>query len=71
MKVGLLTIEQKEEIQGKQYAPDSYFNSIQDEDDNWILSIEEMEQCVNDEYIWVKELPLIDYKPKQSIINIE
>jgi len=71
MKVGLLTIEQKEEIQGKEYAPDSYFNSVQDEDDNWIISIEEMEQCVNDEYIWVKELPLIDYKPKQSIINIE
>jgi hypothetical protein len=71
MKVGLLTIEQKEEIQGKEYAPDSYFNSVQDEDNNWIISIEEMEQCVNDEYIWVKELPLIDYKPKQSIINIE
>lgn len=71
MKVGLLTIEQKEEIQGKQYAPDSYFNSIQDQDDNWIISIEEMEQCENPEYMWVKDLPLIDYKPKQSIINIE
>lgn len=71
MKVGLLTIEQKEEIQGKQYAPDSYFNSVQDEDDNWIISIEEMEQCENPEYTWVKDLPLIEYKPKQSIINIE
>lgn len=70
MKVGLLTIEQKEEIQGKQYAPDSYFNSVQDEDDNWIISIEEMEQCENPEYMWVKDLPLIEYKPKQSIINI-
>lgn len=71
MKVGLLTIEQKEEIQGKQYAPDSYFNSIQDQDDNWIISIEEMEQCENPEYMWVKDLPLIEYKPKQNIINIE
>jgi hypothetical protein len=66
MQVGLLTIEQKEEIQGKEYAPDSYFNSIQDEDDNWIISIEEMDQCVNPEYLWVKGLPLIDYKPKLS-----
>lgn len=71
MKVGLLNLEQKEEIQGKQYAPDSYFNSVQDEDNNWIISIEEMEQCENEEYMWVKDLPLIDYKPKQSIINIE
>lgn len=66
MKVGLLTLEQKEEIQGQEFAPDSYFNSIQDEDDNWIISIEEIENCVNPEYLWVKELPLIDYKPKPS-----
>lgn len=66
MKVGLLTLEQKEEIQGQEFAPDSYFNSIQDEDDNWIISIEEIENCVNPEYIWVKNLPLIDYKPKPS-----
>ena len=69
MEVGLLTIEQKEEIQGKEYAPDSYFNSVQDEDDNWVISIEEMQQCVNPEFIWVKDLPLIEYKPKQNIIE--
>jgi hypothetical protein len=69
MKVGLLTIEQKDEIQGKEYAPDSYFNSVQDEDDNWIISVEEMDQCVNDEFIWVKDLPLIEYKSKQNIIE--
>lgn len=66
MKVGLLTLEQKEEIQGQEFAPDSYFNSIQDEDDNWVISIEEINQCVNPEYLWVKDLPLIDYKPKPS-----
>jgi len=65
MKVGLLTLQQKEEIQGQEFAPDSYFNSIQDEEDNWVISIEEMEQCVNPEFIWVKDLPLIEYKPKE------
>jgi len=30
MKVGLLTIEQKNEITGQLYAEDSYFNPIQD-----------------------------------------
>lgn len=63
--VGLLTIQQKEEIQGQEYCADSYFNPIQDLNDNWIISIEEMEYCTNQQFIWVKELPLIEYKPKQ------
>ena len=47
------------------YAPDSYFNPIQDADDNWIISVEEMNQCINPDFMWVKELELIEYKPKQ------
>jgi predicted DNA-binding transcriptional regulator len=64
--VGLLTELQKNEIVGQLYAPDSYFNPIQDIDDNWIISTEEMEQCVNPEYLWVKDLELIPYEPKPT-----
>lgn len=63
--VGLLTIEQYNEIVGQLYAPDSYFNPIQDADDNWIISTEEINFCTNPEFYWVKDLPLIEYKPKQ------
>jgi len=66
MKVGLLTIEQKDEITGQLYAPDSYFNPIQDINDDWVISIEEMNQCVIPEFMWTKELPLIDYVAKPS-----
>jgi len=69
MKVGLLTIEQKEELVGQLYAPVSYFNPIQDADDNWVISQEEMNQCCNDNFLWVKELPLIDYIPKIEEID--
>jgi hypothetical protein len=62
--VGLLTESQKNEIVGQLYDEDSYFNPIQDIDDNWIISVEEMEFCVNPEFQWVKTLPLIEYKPK-------
>ena len=55
MEVGLLKIEEKETIQGKEYAPDCFFNPIQDNNDNWVISTEEMDQ-----------LPLIDYEPKPS-----
>jgi hypothetical protein len=62
--VGLLTEIQKDELTGQMYAPDSYFNPIQDLNDNWIISIEEMEFCVNELFLWVKDLPLIIYEPK-------
>jgi predicted DNA-binding transcriptional regulator len=63
--VGLLTELQKDEIVGQLYAPDSYYNPIQDFYDNWIISIEEIEQTITPEFMWVKELPLIPYTPKQ------
>jgi hypothetical protein len=66
MKVGLLTLEQKNEIEGQLYADDSYFNPIQDINNDWVISTEEMEECVVIEFIWVKDLPLIDYEPKPT-----
>jgi hypothetical protein len=64
--VGLLTEPQKNELVGQLYDEDSYFNPIQDDFDQWIISTEEMEFCVNPVFMWVKTLPLIDYKPKPS-----
>ena len=63
--VGLLTELQKDEIVGQLFAPDSYYNPIQDIDNNWIISVEEIEQTITLEFMWVKELPLIPYTPKQ------
>ena len=66
MKVGILTIEQKEQLVDKEYNTDSFFGPIQDINNNWILSIEEMNLCVNPDFIWVKELPLIEYVAKNN-----
>ena len=65
-QVGLLTETQKDSLIGQLYDEDSYFNPIQDISDQWIISVEEMDFCVNPEFQWVKDLPLIDYKPKPS-----
>ena len=46
--VGLLTELQKDELVGQLYAPDSYFNPIQDVNDNWVISVEEIEQTMYD-----------------------
>jgi hypothetical protein len=64
MQVGLLTITEKDNLIGQQYAPDSYFNPIQDINDDWIISLEEINQCVNPKFLWIKLLPLIEYIPK-------
>ena len=64
--VYLLTIEQKDELVGQWYDSDSYFNPIQDANDDWIISVEEVDQCVNPDFLWVKDLPLIEYIPKEN-----
>jgi hypothetical protein len=66
IQVGLLTEVQKDELVNQLYDEDSYFNPIQDLNDNWIISVEEIDQCVNPEFMWVKELPLIPYEPKPT-----
>jgi hypothetical protein len=65
IQVGLLTIAQKDELVGQMYAPDSYFNPIETANAEWVISTQEMEYCVNPEYMWVKDLTLIEYVPKE------
>jgi len=64
--VGLLTETDKDLIIGQWYMDDSYFNPIQDNDDRWVISVEEISQCVNPDFMWVKDLPLIPFNPKPS-----
>ena len=64
--VGLLTELQKDELIGQWYAPDSYFNPILDNENRWVISIEEMEQCVNPDFLWVKDLDMIPFEPKPT-----
>jgi hypothetical protein len=63
MNVAILTIEQKDQLVGEQYANDSYFNPILDANDKWVISEEEINFCTNDNFSWIKNLELEDYKP--------
>jgi hypothetical protein len=62
--VGLLTLDQKNEIFEMLFDEDSFFNPIQDNDNNWVISTEEIEFCTVEEFQWVKQLPLIEYIQK-------
>ena len=64
MIVYLLTEQQKELLVGKEYIIDSYFNAIQDINDNWIISEEEVNLAAYEDILWVKDLQQIEYQPK-------
>jgi hypothetical protein len=69
IQIAIITKTQKEELVGQTYTTDSYFNPIQDCNDNWIISTEEIEFCDNPQFLWIKELPLSDYclKPEPEL----
>ena len=62
--VGLLSIAQKDLLVGQLFDEDSYFNPIQDDADNWIISIEEIEQNQNASFGWLQDLEMIIFVPK-------
>jgi len=64
--VGLLTEVQKDELVGVYYSADSIYNPIQDIDDNWVISVEEMLYTTNEDTLWVKDLELIPYIAKPT-----
>jgi hypothetical protein len=64
MEVILLTLEQKDQIQGQKFTIDSYFLPVEDEDGNWVISTIEQDLCTHPELQWIKKCPRIEYKPK-------
>jgi len=66
--VHLLTPDEAAILTGQEYASESFFNPIQDLFDNWVISMYEVNNCVNQEFIWVKNTPIIIYDPKPRIL---
>ncbi len=60
-----ITAELAIQLQGQLYTENSFFNPIQDLNDNWVISVPEIEQTTTLEFIWVKDLPLILFTAKQ------
>jgi hypothetical protein len=59
--IAIITTEQKDSLIGKTYDGECYFNPIQDINDNWVISEQEINQS---SLQWVKDLPLTEYQPK-------
>lgn len=63
MMMHQLTSEQKNLLLGQMFAPSSYFNPVFDVNGFWFISTQEVEQCIFEEFQWVKNLPLNEFIP--------
>ena len=62
----ILTIEQKQDIQGKEYAPFEIFNCVQDINDIWFtfLTDDDKRVIIGTQYEWLLSCPQGEYVPK-------
>ena len=70
--IAIITELQKDILVGKQFETDSFFNPIQDLNNNWIISEIEYYYCLglwyldelNANLLFIKDLSLTIYEPK-------
>jgi len=60
-KVKLLTETQAQSLFGVKFKPLHEFSPIKDNNGNFVISLECAEQTENPDFLWVKQLPEIDF----------
>lgn len=58
-----LNTQQKDLLIGNEFAPNQYFNPVFDINGDYFIFDVEVEGCVNEDFMWVKELPQAEYVP--------
>ena len=74
--IAIITELEKDILVGKKFETDSFFNPIQDLNDNWVISEIEYYYCLglwyldelNTELQFIKDLDLSEYYPKLNEI---
>lgn len=61
-KVAVLTVNQKDSLVGQKYNSVSYFLPVQDCNNNWTITKDEIDGNIYSEFDWLNDLsPLIDW----------
>jgi hypothetical protein len=63
MKVYKLTLKQKKLLDGVEFLEGNFYSPTQDANGIWFISQEEVDQTTDENYLWVKDLPQIEYIP--------
>ena len=66
MEARKLTIQQKEDIQGVFFDKVTFFNCVQDINDNWFifLSSTDISNLEGSQWQWVVDIPVSHFEPK-------
>lgn len=69
--VAPLTIHQKDSLEGQLVQPNWFFNPVLSGGTQWIITEQEINGSIYPEHEWVKDLPLVEYKPvvESSLMN--
>ena len=60
--VAVITEEQYEQVHLKELQPDHAFSCAKNIDNNWVIDQTQIDQIQNEQFLWLKELPLIEYQ---------
>jgi hypothetical protein len=63
MKVYKLNLQQKKQLELVEFIEDNVYSPTQDAEGNWFISEEEVNQTKDVNFLWVKDLPQIEYNP--------
>ena len=69
IQVAILTQEQYVQVHLKELAPRHAFSCSKDANDNWSVEKTQIDQIQNEEFLWLKALPLVEFQipiPVQS-----
>ena len=66
MQVVKITEQQKDLLIGQTWDGVTFFNPILDADNQWFVSIEEVNGCDKQDFQWLKSCELIEYNPVVS-----
>jgi hypothetical protein len=59
-----LTEDERDSLEGQEFAPDSRYHAIQDVNNDWFITELQVNQTIEDEFLWVKDMDLIEFEPK-------
>jgi len=63
----ILTKQEKNKIQGVLFAPDIFFNCVEDINGEWFLFLSEQDKALlPSEYLYLLDLPQGEYTPKPT-----
>ncbi len=65
-KVAIISVSQKNSLLNQRLDSETYFNPTKNANGKWVISKEEIEQCINEGFEFLNDLELTEHNPVVS-----